>query len=327
MKSLPRQLKCSWLWPLALLLLPLLSACDSRHEPPLRIASSPWPGYEPLYLAKEVGYLPPEKAKLFELPSSDITLEAFRNQSADMATLTLDEALDLMDSGVKLRILMALDISNGADAVMAKPHIKKLSDLKGKRIAILNIPLGVYMLSRTLDAAGLSREDVTVIPSAESKHEEMYRLGKADAFITFDPFKTALAKRGAHVLFDSSMIPNEIFDLMLVREEVFQARREDVCDVARQWMRTLGYMRGSPDAAAASMAKRLGVTPQEYHAMVQGIKAPTLQENLSLLGGNAPGIVDASKRLNALMRSEGQLNHDIDITTALVPDLHTCVTE
>ncbi|MBU0688202.1 MAG: ABC transporter substrate-binding protein [Gammaproteobacteria bacterium] len=327
MKSLQKRLSCSCIFLRALVLLPLLTACDNPHEQPLGIASSPWPGYEPLYLAKEIGYLPQEKAKLFELPSSDITLEAFRNHSADMATLTLDEALDLMDSGVKLRILMALDISNGADAVMVKPHIKKLSDLKGKRIAILNIPLGVYMLSRTLDAAGLSREDVTVIPSAESKHEEMYRLGKADAFITFDPFKTALAKQGAQVLFDSSMIPNEIFDLMLVREEVFQARREDVCHVARQWGRTLEYMRQEPDAAAESIAKRLGVTPQEYLAMVQGIKTPTLQENLALLGGNAPGILNAAKRLNTLMRNEGQLDHEIDINTALVPDLHTCVTD
>ncbi len=322
------RIKASWLKLFLMsLLLPLLSACDSQPEQPLRIASSPWPGYEPLYLAKEIGYLPPEKAKLFELPSSDITLEAFRNNSADIATLTLDEALDLMESGVKLRILMALDVSHGADAVMASPKIKKLSDLKGKRIAILNIPLGVYMLSRTLDAAGLTRKDVTVIPSAESKHEEMYRLGKADAFITFDPFKTALAKRGAHVLFDSSMIPNEIFDLMLVREEVFQARREDVCNVAHQWMRTLHYMRQSPDAAAASIAKRLGVTPQEYLNMVQGIKTPTLQENLSLLGGKTPGILNAAKRLNVLMKSEGQLNRDIDINAALVSDLQTCVTE
>jgi NitT/TauT family transport system substrate-binding protein len=313
--------------PLALILLPLISACERQSKQPLRIASSPWPGYEPLYLAKEIGYLTPNKAKLFELPSSDITLESFRNNSADMATLTLDETMDLMESGIKLRILMALDVSNGADAVMAKPYIKKLSDLKGKRIAILNIPLGVYMLSRTLDAAGLTRKDVTVIPVAESKHEEMYRLGKADAFITFDPFKTALAKRGAHVLFDSSMIPNEIFDLMLVREEVFQARREDACDIARQWMRTLQYMRQSPDAAAASIAKRLGVTPQEYLAMVEGIKTPTLQENLALLGDKEPTILSAVKRLDAAKMDKSRLERHLDISVALIHDLQTCVSE
>ena len=326
MKSLKARLPGASLLLMATAIL-LLAACDGRQEPPLRIASSPWPGYEPLYLAKELGYLPPEKVKLYELPSSDITLEAFRNNSADIATLTLDETLDLIQSGVKLRILAALDVSHGADAVMAKPNIRKLSDLKGKRIAILNIPLGVYMLSRTLEKAGLTRKDVTVIPVAESKHEEMYRLGKADAFITFDPFKTALSKLGAHVLFDSSMIPNEIFDLMLVREEVFQTRREEVCDVARQWLRTLQYMRLSPEHTSVTIAKRLSITPEEYHAMVQGIRTPSLQENIELLSGQQPRILDAAKRLQAVMLEEHQLTRGIDISPALIPDLNACLTE
>jgi NitT/TauT family transport system substrate-binding protein len=295
------------------------------HEPPLRIASSPWPGYEPLYLAQEIGYLPEQDAQLFELPSSDITLESFRNHTADIATLTLDETLDLLHSGVELRILMVMDVSNGADAVMAHPKVKRLSDLKGKRIAILNIPLGVYMLSRTLDAAKLSRKDVKTIPSAESKHEEMYRRGAADAFITFEPFKTHLADLGAHVLFDSSDIPNEVFDLMVVHEDVFQSRKGDVCNVAKQWRRTLEHMQQSPEKTAASIAKRLGVSPQEYLTMVQGIKTPTNEENLVLIGAGR-AILQPAQRLNEVMLAEGQLKRSIELAPALIPDLQTCIT-
>jgi NitT/TauT family transport system substrate-binding protein len=319
-----KRLKYFRLLPLVFLLLPLLSACDHTHEPPLRIASSPWPGYEPLYLAHEIGYLSEEKAQVFELPSSDITLESFRNHSADIATLTLDETLDLLQSGVRLRILMVLDVSNGADAVMAHPKVKTLAQLKGKRIAILNIPLGVYMLSRTLDAAKLGRGDVTVIPSAESKHEEMYRRGEADAFITFDPFKTKLADLGAHVLFDSSQIPNEVFDLMVVHEEVFQQRRDDVCDVARQWLRTLDYMQQSPVEAASSIAKRLDVSPQEYLSMVGGIKTPGRSETLGLIG-DGKSILLSAKRLNEVMLAEGQLKRSLDMSETLITDLSTFI--
>jgi NitT/TauT family transport system substrate-binding protein len=304
--------------------LPLLVSCERQPELPLRIASSPWPGYEPLYLAHEMGYLPEHKAQVFELPSSDITLESFRNRSADIATLTLDEVLDLLHSGVKLRILMVMDVSHGADAVMATPRVKSLADLKGKRIAILNIPLGVYMLSRTLEAAKLRRTDVRVIPSAESKHEEMYRQGRADVFITFDPFKTRLAALGAHTLFDSSDIPNEIFDLMVVHEDVYRQRRDEVCEVARQWLRTLDYMQQSPDAAAASIARRLGVTPQAYLDMVRGIRTPVVQENLELLGGQR-AILRPAQRLVEVMLAEGQLKHPVDAGAALAPDLQACI--
>ncbi|TNC99633.1 MAG: NitT/TauT family transport system substrate-binding protein [Gallionellaceae bacterium] len=303
----------------------MLASCSERPSEPLRIASSPWPGYEPIYLAREIGYLPPSKATIYELPSSDITLESFRNGSADMATLTLDEVLELMHGGVKLRVLMVLDGSNGADAVMASPKIKKLSDLKGKRIAIENIPLGVYMLSRLLTAANLKREDVQILPVSENKHEEMYRQGKADAFITFDPMKTKLTQLGAHAIFDSSDIPNEIFDLMVVHEDIYLNRHKEVCDVAKQWFRTLAYMKQSPAEAAVIVSKRLDVTPKEYEEMLKGIKTPELQENLTLISGNRPEILKAGKLLNDVMIREGQLTHQIALHLGLDPNLKSCI--
>lgn len=309
---------------LALLAL-LLTSCSQESGAPLRITSSPWPGYEPLYLARDIGYLPADKADIFELPSSDITLESFRNRSSDIATLTLDETMELLQGGVKLRIIAVMDASNGADAVMATPQVRSLQDLKHKRIAILNIPLGVYMLSRTLDAAKLSRNDVQVIPSSESKHEEMYRQRKADVFITFDPFKSRLAAMGAHAIFDSSRIPNEIFDLMVVHEDVYLGRREEVCHVARQWFRTLDYMSQNQEEAARSISKRLGTTEQEYRSMMAGIKTPTLQDNLRLIGGAAPEILRPTQMLNEVMVREGQLKARVDIMRAIDTDLATCL--
>lgn len=311
--------------PLLLLSISLLASCSKESSEPLRIASSPWPGYEPIYLARDIGYLPKDKVNIFELPSSDITLESFRNRSADMATLTLDEALELLAGGVKFRILFVMDGSNGADAVMASPKVKSLADLKGKRIVIENIPLDVYMLSRTLNAAKLERKDVYVIPSAESRQLEMYKQGKADAFITFDPFKSQLAALGAHVIFDSSQIPNEIFDLMLVHEDVFQARRREVCEVARQWFHTLEYMKQSPEDATRRISKRLGVSAQEYQTMMGGISTPTLQDNLNLLSTKTPSIVAPANNLVQVMLKEGQLKRNVDIHIALDADIQACI--
>lgn len=306
-------------------ILPFIAACHKETPPPLRIASSPWPGYEPLYLARDLGYFGSGKVNLLELPSSDITLESFRNRSADMATLTLDEALELLSNGVKLRILFVMDSSNGADAVMVAPQVKTLADLKGKRIAIINIPLGVYMLRRLLDAAKLTRDDVNILPVNESRHASLYRQNGADAFITFEPFKSELAALGARPIFDSSQIPNEIFDLMLVHEEVFQARREEVCDVARQWFRVLEYLRQSPDEAAAGMAKRLGVSVQDYRNMAEGIVVPAQAENLRLLAGAAPALIPPSENLSQVMLKAGQMKRGADIRQALHPEIGACI--
>lgn len=302
----------------------LISSCSEVPQEPLRIASSPWPGYEPLYLARDLGYLDNKKYNLFELPSSDITMESFRNRSTDLATLTLDETLELLHDGTKLRILLALDISIGGDAVLVGPEITQLSQLKGKRISIVNIPLGIYMLNRLLDKAGLQRSDVSVFPMSESKQAKFYLDGKADAVITFEPTKTILKEAGAHVIFDSSMIPNEIFDLLLVHEDVYLQRRNEICELTKIWFKTLNYMNEQPDDAAYRVTQRLGVDISDYAGMMAGIKQPDKKDNFSLLGGNLPGLYKPANRLQKIMISEKQLNHSVDISSAIDSSFAAC---
>lgn len=307
------------------LLLAALAGCKPEADP-LRIVSSPWPGYEPLYLARDLGYLNEKQVVLKELPSANITMESFTNGSADIATLTLDEALALLAQGKKVRILAVMDVSNGADAVMAKPSVKTLADLKGKRIAITNIPLGVYMLSRTLDAAGLKAKDVTVIPLPEDTHEQAYRQNKVDVAITFEPFKTRLAQAGAHVIFDSSKIPDEVFDLLLVSEETYQSRRKDLCTLTQQWFRTLDYVKANTAEAQAKMSKRLGMDPALYQGMMDGLKVPSREENLRLLSGNNPAMLEAAKKLAKVMQDAGLINTPVDPATMMAPDfLSSCL--
>jgi NitT/TauT family transport system substrate-binding protein len=305
----------------------MLVSCNNKTQDPLRIASSPWPGYEPLYLARDLGYFEPGKVNVFELPSADITIESFRNTSADMATLTLDETLGLIHDGLKLRILLAMDISHGGDAVMARPDIKTLADIRGKRIAIVNIPLGQYMLRRTLESAGVQRNEVTVILMPESKQEEFYRQGKADVVITYEPVKSKLLNAGAHVIFDSSQIPNEIFDLLLVHENVYQQRRADVCHVVQQWFKTLDYMAEHKDDAALRITRRLGMKPQEYAGLMSGIVLPSRSDNKKLLGGVAPDIQTPAGKLQQIMLNEKMLTVPVNFMSAVDADFAGCYTQ
>jgi NitT/TauT family transport system substrate-binding protein len=302
----------------------LLQGCNEAPKDPLRIASSPWPGYEPLYLARDLGYLKEDKVDLFELPSSDINMESFRNHSADLSTLTLDEALTLINDGIKLRIVAIMDISHGGDAVLAHPSIKKLSDIKGKRIAIMNIPLGLYMLKRLLDKAGVDRKDVTVYPMSEDKQVDFYKAGKADVVITFDPIKTRLEKVGAKVIFDSSQIPNEIFDIVMVHEDTYLKRRDDVCYVVNGWFKALDYLKAQPADAHKRMSKRLAVKPEEVPAMMEGIILPTRAENKKILGGEKPGLLEPAQRLAEILYQDKRINSMVDISKVIDTSFTSC---
>ena len=309
---------------LTLFLVTTTTGCLEPQKPPLRVSSSPWPGYEPLYLARDLGYIESDYASMFELPSSDITMEAFRNHSTDLATLTLDETMDLLQDGKKLRILLVLDISNGGDAVLAKPDIKSIQDMKGKRVSIVNIPLGLYMLTRTLDHAGLERKDVEVFPMSETKQEDFYLSNNADVVITFEPVKTKLIQAGAHVIFDSSNIPNEVFDLLVVHEDVYQERRDDVCKVVNGWFKALDYMQSDTDDAAIKITKRLGLEKKDYSALMSGLILPDREKNKRILSGETPELIKPAERLVKIMLEEGLLKKQVDASNSIDVNFSSC---
>lgn len=301
-----------------------LLGCTPPAEP-LRIVSSPWPGYEPLYLARDLGFLNGQHVRLSEMPSSNVTWEAFNNGSADIATLTLDETLSLLDHGRKLRIMAVMDISSGADVVMARPGINSLSEIKGKRIGIVNIPLGIFMLARTLELAGLSAADVTVLQMPEDKHEKAYLSGEIDVAITFEPFKTRIANAGAQVLFDTRQIPNEVFDLLVVREDVYNRRRDEVCEITRQWFHTQNYIRNNQQQAYHQMGKRMNTDGTDFAVMLGGLKVPDGNENRRLLAGESPAIIEPATRLMQIMLREKLLNNPVNPSQLIAPELQGCM--
>jgi NitT/TauT family transport system substrate-binding protein len=311
--------------PLILVLIIGLFACSEERVQPLRVASSPWPGYEPLYLARDLGYLNSKAVKLFELPSSDITMESFRNGSADVATLTLDETLELIHDGTKLRILTVLDISNGGDAVLASSDITSFNDVKGKRISTTNIPLGMYMLSRFLEKAGVSRQDVEVHPMPDTNQLEFYKGGKADIVITYEPVKTKLLEEGMHVIFDSRDIPFEILDLLVVREDVYLTRKNDLCDIGKQWKRSLEYMLEHKQDSSTRISKRMGLHVDRYEEVMSGLIFPGEKEIDELLLGDNSKILLAANKLSSNMLKDGQLERDVDIEPSLTPDFVKCL--
>ncbi|WP_254517510.1 ABC transporter substrate-binding protein, partial [Salmonella enterica] len=73
----------------------------------------------------------------------------------EAAALTLDEVLLGRNQGLDLRVILVLDISTGADVVVAAPHVHSLADLKGRRIGFEEGATGALMMNAVLAAAGL----------------------------------------------------------------------------------------------------------------------------------------------------------------------------
>lgn len=295
-----------------------LGACLREPPEPLRVGTNPWPGYEPLHLARDLKLAPGLDWQLRELPSASAALAAFRNRSLDAAALTLDEVLLLLHDGVDVRVVQVLDVSLGGDALVARPEVASLADLRGRRIGVESSALGAYMLARALQAAGLGAAQVRPVPVAVDMHAKAYGDGSVDAVVTFEPVKSLLQARGAKVLFDSSQIPDEVVDVLVVHAEVTSRRARAVAALLEGWHRGVEHLR-SGGADPARLARRYGVPVDMASRLYDGLRLVDREENRRFLEGPSPALLATGDRLAAFMLQAELLKRPVETARLLAP--------
>ena len=261
-----------------------------------------WPGYEPLFLARSLGYYKDSGIRLIEFNTCTEVSRAFKNGLIDVAAMTLDEALTVAETQPDLpRLIFVCDFSKGADVLLAKPEFHEMRELKGKRIGVEASVLGAFVLSRALESSGMSPADVKIVDIPMPEQEAALDADKVDAVVTYDPNRSRLIGKGALTLFDSSRIPGEIVDVLVARQQLTGSQTRDCSMLISGVLRALDHLKKNPADAAVRMAVRESLTPDQFLESLKLIELPGREENLQLLGGSPANLGKVMNRLAALM--------------------------
>ncbi len=271
-------------WITALLIVSA-SGCGRKANTPLRIGINPWPGYEFLFLAKQKGFLEQHGARveLLEYSSLGDVRRAFEMGKIDGMACTLIEVLMARENSPRLpRAFLVTDFSDGADVILADSKVSGIGGLKGKSIGAETASLGVFMLSRALERAGLALSDVALIPMDQAHMEKALGQGQVDAVITYPPESVKiLAKGKANRIFDSSLIPGEVIDVVALDAAILAAREREVAGILRAWDQALAYAARHPEESYALMARRERISPEEFRKALEGIRVLSTSEQRS----------------------------------------------
>jgi len=294
------------------------TACEQKSRQVLKVGISPWPGYEPLALASSKGLYENSNIRIIRFATPTESYRALRDGIIDVAAFTADEVFHYAEVRDKPRIFLILDISNGADAIVAKKEIKTLDDLKGKRLGVEGSALGDYVMHRALDFSqhGLQINEMELKPVEINIQEKAFLADEIDAAVTYEPSKSLLIKAGAHVLFDSSQIPNEIVDVLVTNEKTLEARTSDLQNLVRGWFRSLDYIQKNYAQAMQQMSKHEATTVQEFQQGYEDLIIPSKSENLKMLHKNG-SLIAPMQRLSELMKAKGSLEKNINVEPLL----------
>ncbi len=290
-----------------------LSGCGEPFRPPLRIAANPWPGYEPLYTARDLGLLDERQVRLVEFTSTSEAMRVFRSQDCELIAVTLDEALLLAAQGHPLQVILVADQSHGSDVLLARPGIESLGDLRGRTVGVEDTALGAYMLSRALETAGLSAGDLTVVRLPLDEHEGAWRAGGIEAVVTFEPVASRLRQNGAKTLFSSADIPGEVIDILVAHDSLLPERLGSIAHLVQAWFTARDELESDSIALHDRVRHRLRLPLVDSMNALAGIRFPDLAENRKLLQGPSPPLHEVMERHALHMRAGGLLAAEVAV--------------
>lgn len=284
----------------------LLSSCEQPRQP-VNIAGNQWLGYQPLYIADvrdcsdctfKQQYHSHTPFQLTIMPATTAVIRLLANQQLDAALLTLDEAMGVQAStGVDLCVAHILSYSEGADALVLGPNATLEQPVL--RIGYEETALGSYMLHRALEHLPLNTTAVVPQMLLPTGHLQGIKNAEVDAVLTYQPFIAQIKEIGGQVVFDTSAIPYEVVDVLVVHTAVWQRERELLTWLTEQtWEFGRTSLLAREPFAEHRVLQNTGLSSEQLTVALAGLHFPTAAENEEALQNKLPAIV---ARLNSYL--------------------------
>lgn len=250
-------------------------ALAAGEKTSFNIAWSIYVGWMPWDYADQSGILRKWAAKYgikIKLTQVNDYVESINQYTAgtfDACTMTNMDMLTIPAAGgVDSTALIVGDFSNGNDGVVLKGKGKTLADIKGQKVNLVELSVSHYLLVRALTGVGLRERDLKIINTSDADMVAAFSSPATTAMVTWKPQLSAvLAAPDAQLVFDSSKIPGEIIDLLVVNSATLGANPKLGKALVGAWYETLSLMLkndAAGKAAQAAMAKASGTDPAGF---------------------------------------------------------------
>jgi len=192
----------------------------------------------------------------------------FESKAAQCVWRTSDfwaqEQPNLRNSGHDAKAIVLVDNTRGADAIIsADPAIKRVEDLAGKKVALVQFTPSHGLLIDAVENSSLTARARQTVQTVFIKPEEgtagvraALVAGNVDAAVLWDPdLSLALREAKANVIYSTKAASNLIFDLMACdSRELDKPQNEEVFQkFVDGWMEGVGVAKGDPDRAMEAL--------------------------------------------------------------------------
>ena len=256
-----------------------------------------WFGFAPVPVAIEMGYFAEEDLEVTTVFDNDRAnvLPAFESGDLDCTMRTIGEYMSRPRTpDTPGTVIGTIDVSVGADGVVAGPEIETVADLVGKVFAgEINHP-GTVMTQHALTQLGHSMEDLELRLIATDDSIAVFEDPEVAAVATWEPMMSNIvdntSREGSKILLSSADFDGLITDVIIVHDDDLAANPEKYKKFLRGIYRAVDLYKTDPDAFLAAAAPAFDVTPEEMAADLGGVQYTSYEDSVEFLGtAEGPG--------------------------------------
>ena len=185
---------------------------------------------------------------------------------------------------------------------------KSLQDLKGKTIGYKTSSVGKYLVDRALQLNKLNDASIMSVPLKSHQLANALTSRKVDAVSVSLHESTTINKlMSTNVVFNSSEIPFEIFNVIALDKKIFTKHPNLQTNFLEAWNQTIAYFNNNSEIYA-TLAERMTISLDEFKDYMNNIVLVDVEEQPDYLGKN--GILENSlRKLSAYIYKDDSVEH------------------
>ncbi|WP_262315668.1 ABC transporter substrate-binding protein [Lacticaseibacillus parakribbianus] len=229
-------------------------------------------------IADQAGYFKKQgfKVKLVAFADGPSILAAMKSGSIDVGNIGSGAHTALAQGAAKVIMIDGVSTADELIGNSAK-GITKISDLKGKKVAVVAGTTSEMIFEAALKKAGMKTEDVTVVNMSANNIASAMASGKVDAAATWSPSTTTIKdKLGDNAVtlasdkdFASSM---PFISSWVVTAKYEKANAARVVKITKALMAANDARAASISKVAPYIAKQLAITTKQAKAQMVGME-------------------------------------------------------
>jgi NitT/TauT family transport system substrate-binding protein len=320
-----------------LLSLSLVVGCSSNADPSgaaesastdktFKIGYNIWVGSAGVFVADAKDYFKDRgvQVELVQFAGPTEAAQALVANQVDLAITTLDTLVMMKGSEQAdnpLQVVHAIDVSSGADGIVAKADIKQMSDLKGKQVAVTLGAVNHFLLVHALETVGLSDSDVKLVNMSPEVTGSTFMAGKVDAAVTWEPFLSEAQANGGTLLFSTADAPGLVVDVLAASESTVTQYADAInamIDAIDQGV--ADFNQGEVDTLEI-VADVIGSKPEEVKDIATGLELFTRESARVLLVDNIGETEASIISISRFLAEQGLAKSEIDPKAVVNPIL------